>query len=63
LIIQKVIAGRSKDWSDVEALLVEQRGKLDERYIEDWLIQFAQALEKPEIIDQYSNLAKQSRRI
>jgi len=37
LIIQKVVAGRGKDWLDVEALLVEQRGKLDQVYIQDWL--------------------------
>jgi hypothetical protein len=33
LIIQKATAGRSKDWLDVEALLLEQWGKLDDVYI------------------------------
>lgn len=56
LIIQKVVAGRAKDWPDVEALLIEQRGKLDETYIADWLAQFAEALDKPELLGDYRSL-------
>jgi hypothetical protein len=56
LIIQKIVAGRPKDWPDVEALLIERRGKLEEAYIEDWLAQFAEALEKPEILGEYRRL-------
>jgi hypothetical protein len=56
LIIQKVIAGRGKDWLDIEALLIEQHGKLDTAYIEDWLVQFAEALEKPELLSEYHHL-------
>jgi hypothetical protein len=56
LIIQKVVAGRAKDWPDVEALLIEQRGKLDEAYIENWLAQFADVLEKPEMLTEYQRL-------
>lgn len=56
LIIQKVAAGRGKDWPDVEALLIEQRGKLDEGYIKDWLAQFAEALERPELLTEYQRL-------
>lgn len=56
LIIQKVIAGRGKDWPDVEALLIEQHGKLDEAYIENWLSQFAEALDKPEMLTEYRRL-------
>jgi len=37
----------------VEALLVEQRGKLDQGYIQDWLSQFSDALDKPAIIGDY----------
>lgn len=58
LIIQKIYSGRGKDWLDVEALLVEQHGKLDEAYIEDWLMQFAEALEKPEIVAEYRRLVE-----
>ena len=61
LIIQKVVAGRGKDWPDVEALLIAQCGKLDEAYIEDWLSQFAEALEKPEILTDYKRLLAESK--
>ncbi|NJN54414.1 MAG: hypothetical protein HC804_06470 [Anaerolineae bacterium] len=56
LIIQKVVAGRGKDWLDVEALLIEQHGRLDEQYIQDWLAQFAEALEEPQILSSYELL-------
>ncbi len=61
LIIQKVVAGRGKDWLDVEALLIEQQDKLDETYIELWLQQFAEVLEKPEILMDYQGLLAQSK--
>ena len=61
LIIQKVVAGRAKDWPDVEALLIEQRNKLDEAYIEDWLAQFAEALEQPELLTEYQRLTEKVR--
>jgi predicted nucleotidyltransferase len=63
LIIQKVVAGRGKDWLDVEALLIEQRGKLEEIYIEDWLTQFAEVLEKPEMLAEYHRLLTQSKKL
>ena len=53
LVIQKVVADRDKDWPDVEALLIAQSGKLDEAYIDDWLVQFVEALEKPEMLMKY----------
>ena len=58
MVIQKVVAGRGKDWPDVEALLIAQRGKLDEAYIEDWLAQFAEALEKPEMLVEYRRVVE-----
>jgi len=61
LVIQKVVAGRGKDWPDVESLLIAQRGKLDEAYIADWLSQFAEALEKPEILTEYQRLLAQTK--
>lgn len=56
LVIQKVIADRDKDWQDVEGILAEQYGHLDYRYIEDWLEQFAEALERPNLIERYENI-------
>jgi len=58
LIVQKIYSGRDRDWPDVEALLIAQHGKLDEAYIENWLAQFAEALEKPEIITKYRQLVE-----
>ena len=63
LIIQKVVAGRPKDWSDVEALLIEQRDHLDEAYIGEWLAQFAEALEIPDLLTQYKKLLAEVRRL
>jgi len=61
LIIQKFYAGRSKDFADVEELLIAQNGKLDEAYIENWLTQFAEALEKSEILTEYHRLLAKSK--
>jgi len=58
LIIQKAIAGRSKDWQDIEGIVVEQYTQLDQPYLEDWLTQFAEALEQPDILNQYRQIWK-----
>jgi hypothetical protein len=58
LIIQKAIAGRDKDWPDIEALLIEQHNNLDQSYIEEWLSQFVEALENPEILTRYQTLVE-----
>jgi hypothetical protein len=63
LIIQKVVAGREKDWPDVEALLIEQWHKLDQSYVEGWLSQFAEALETPELIARYLSLCRKVQRM
>jgi Nucleotidyltransferase of unknown function (DUF6036) len=56
LIIQKAVAGRARDWQDIEGILIEQQGELDLAYLEDWLGQFAEALERPEILTQYRDI-------
>lgn len=56
LIIQKAVSGRGKDWLDVQALLVEQYGKLEQAYVEEWLTQFSAALENPDILITYQRL-------
>jgi len=61
LIIQKVVAGRPKDWLDVENVLLVQRGQLDEAYIEEWLAQFAEVLDKPELLAEYKRLVAQAK--
>lgn len=56
LIIQKTIAGRSKDWQDIEGIVIEQNTKLDQNYLEDWLSQFAEVLDNPDILNHYRNI-------
>ena len=56
LIIHKAIAEREKDWMDIEGVLVRQGDKLDQTYIAHWLEQFAQALERPELVQRYKAL-------
>ena len=63
MIIQKAAAGRERDWPDIEALLIEQYRKLDEKYIENWLSQFAEALDNPGILAKYKRLARKIRQL
>jgi predicted nucleotidyltransferase len=60
LIIHKAIADRPKDWLDIEKILLRQGDKLDVGYVRSWLIQFADALEKPSIIAQFNRLLKEA---
>ena len=59
LVIQKAVAGRAQDWQDIEGILIEQHGHLDLVYVEDWLKQFAEALDQPEILSQYRSIQEQ----
>jgi plasmid stabilization system protein ParE len=52
----QAISNRSQDWIDIEGVLIRQRGKLDDAYIRDWLSQFAEALENPEILTRFNQL-------
>jgi hypothetical protein len=56
LIIHKAISERGKDWDDIQGVLARQGNRLDQAYILYWLAQFAQALERPELIQRYHNL-------
>lgn len=56
LIIHKAISQREKDWMDIEGILIRQGDRLDQEYILNWLEQFAQALERPEIVARYRTL-------
>ena len=56
LVIQKAITRRPKDWQDVDELLIVQFGFLDYEYIENWLTQFSDVLEQPELLTQYRAL-------
>lgn len=56
LVIQKIVADRPRDWEDVESILIEQHGKLDQAYIRNWLAQFAEVLERPDWLTRYEEL-------
>jgi hypothetical protein len=58
LIIHKAIADRPKDWLDIEKILLRQGANLDVEYVRSWLIQFADALEKPALVAQFNRLSK-----
>jgi hypothetical protein len=45
-----------KDWEDIEVLVNAHYMELDKSYIENWLSQFAEALEKPELLAEYHRL-------
>lgn len=59
LIIHKAIANREKDWVDIEGILIEQINRIDIEYIENWLSQFADALENATILNRFKELLKQ----
>lgn len=60
LVVQKMIANRDRDWVDVEALLVSQRGRIDLGFIRSWAGQFAEALDRPELVDRLEELLRSS---
>lgn len=53
LIIHKAISERPQDWLDIEGILQRQQDKLDQIYIRQWLVEFANLLENPEILSKY----------
>lgn len=56
LIVHKAISERPKDWDDIEGVLARQGSALDQAYIMQWLQEFAQALERPELVQKYQTL-------
>ena len=58
LIIHKAISERERDWDDIKGVLARQVDRLDQGYILDWLSQFAQALERPDLVQRYQDLQK-----
>jgi predicted nucleotidyltransferase len=58
-IVHKVVANREYDWLDIERVLIRQKSKLDQSYILDWLTQFSEALENPEMLARYKKLRAQ----
>ncbi len=52
LIVMKAVAGRGRDWADIERIIVRQTGKLDWDYIREQLRPLAELKDTPEILDQ-----------
>lgn len=61
LIVHKAISMREKDWNDIEGVLLRQGDKLDQTYVTHWLEQFAQVLERPELLQRYQDLRQKVR--
>ena len=57
LIVLKAFADRSKDWSDIESVLIKQE-KLDWSYINEQLAPLVELKEEPEILDKLDKLRK-----
>jgi len=53
LIIHKAVAGRPQDRSDIQGIVYRQGERLDIEYIRNWLGQFAELLEEPEIQNRF----------
>jgi hypothetical protein len=62
LVIYKAISEREVDWRDIEGILIRQGEGLDQRYILKWLRQFAQALERPDLVARYKDLQRRVQR-
>ena len=58
VIIHKMIAGRAVDEEDVKNILLKQRGKIDQGYIEGWLSQFDEIPEHKGVTGRLKDLLK-----
>jgi hypothetical protein len=56
LIVLKAFAARSKDWMDVEGVIIRQAGELDWSYVRAQLLPLLELKEAPEIWDQLEKL-------
>lgn len=56
LIIYKSVSLRTQDRLDVEGIIRRQGDRLDDSYVEDWLLQFQQALDDSTLVIEYRRL-------
>jgi hypothetical protein len=54
LIVMKAFASRSRDWADIEGIIVRQTAKLDWQYIDTQLAPLAELKGAPEIMTELS---------
>jgi hypothetical protein len=60
LLIMKAVAGRGKDFKDIE-LILDAHPNLDLSRVHHWLPQFAEALETPEMVTRFEAFLEQYR--
>jgi hypothetical protein len=53
LIIHKAVAGRPRDLSDIEGIIIRQGKSLDTGYIRRWLREFSNILESKEVFKRF----------
>ena len=59
LIVYKMVSLRTKDRMDVEGIIKRQGNRLDDRYVENWLHLFEQALDDSTLVAEYRRLRHQ----
>lgn len=59
LIIHKITSSRTRDIEDLKSILIRQKGKLDIKYIRDWLRKVDKVSKKPHLYKLFSKLLKQ----
>lgn len=60
LIVYKMVSLRTQDRVDVEGIVRRQGDRLDDRYVENWLSKFEQALDDSTLLTEYRRLRQQS---
>ncbi|MCX7721640.1 MAG: nucleotidyl transferase AbiEii/AbiGii toxin family protein [Verrucomicrobiae bacterium] len=58
LIVTKALAGRARDWLDVETIIIRQGSKLDWAHILRELTPLAELAEKPELLGELERLRR-----
>lgn len=56
LIVYKMLSPRAKDRGDVESIVQKQGDALDDAYIENWLVQFEEALADSTLIHDFRKI-------
>ena len=56
LIVYKMLSTRAKDRGDVESIVQKQGDTLDDAYIENWLVQFEEALTDSTLVRDFHKL-------
>ncbi|UCD28075.1 MAG: nucleotidyl transferase AbiEii/AbiGii toxin family protein [Planctomycetota bacterium] len=56
LIVLKAFADRSRDWADIETILIRQTGSLDRDYIADQLAPLCDLKKEPQILKKLNQL-------